>query len=50
MMFVLMLMVIYGIIGELSNPGAILPGVVGANLLAQPLLIPNASTVPRFRL
>lgn len=29
MMFVLMLMVIYGIIGELSNPGAILPGVVG---------------------
>jgi len=29
-MFVLMLMVIYGIIGELSNPGAILPGVVGA--------------------
>ena len=30
MMFVLMLMVIYGLIGELSNPGAILPGVVGA--------------------
>ncbi|MCI0534372.1 MAG: ATP-dependent Clp protease proteolytic subunit [Verrucomicrobiales bacterium] len=30
MVFVLMLMVIYGIIGELSNPGAILPGVVGA--------------------
>jgi len=30
MMFVLMLMVIYGIIGELSNPGAILPGIVGA--------------------
>ena len=30
MMFVLMLMVIYGIMGELSNPGAILPGVVGA--------------------
>ena len=29
-MFVLMLMVIYGIIGELSTPGAILPGVVGA--------------------
>ncbi len=25
-----MLMVIYGIIGELSSPGAILPGVVGA--------------------
>src|SRR5258706_12681909 len=29
-MFVLMLMVIYGIMGELSSPGAILPGVVGA--------------------
>jgi membrane-bound serine protease (ClpP class) len=29
-MFVLMLLVIYGIIGELSNPGAILPGVAGA--------------------
>ena len=29
-MFVLMLFVIYGIIGELSSPGAILPGVAGA--------------------
>ena len=29
-LFILMLMVIYGIIGELSSPGAILPGVVGA--------------------
>jgi membrane-bound serine protease (ClpP class) len=29
-MFVLMLIAIYGIIGEISNPGAILPGVVGA--------------------
>lgn len=29
-MFILMLMAIYGIIGELSNPGTILPGVVGA--------------------
>jgi membrane-bound serine protease (ClpP class) len=29
-MFVLMLMVIYGFIGELTTPGAILPGVVGA--------------------
>jgi len=28
-MFLLMLVVIYGIIGELSNPGAILPGVAG---------------------
>jgi membrane-bound serine protease (ClpP class) len=29
-MFVLMLVAIYGIIGEMSNPGAILPGVAGA--------------------
>jgi membrane-bound serine protease (ClpP class) len=29
-MFVLMLLAIYGLIGEMSNPGAILPGVVGA--------------------
>ena len=29
-MFALMLVVMYGIIGELSNPGAILPGVAGA--------------------
>ncbi len=29
-MFILMLIAIYGIIGELSNPGAILPGVTGA--------------------
>ena len=29
-MMILMLVAIYGIIGELSNPGAILPGVVGA--------------------
>lgn len=28
-MFLLVLIAIYGIIGELSNPGAILPGVVG---------------------
>ena len=32
-MFLLMLTAIYGIIGELSNPGAILPGVVGAMAL-----------------
>jgi membrane-bound serine protease (ClpP class) len=30
MLFFLMLVVIYGIIGELSSPGAILPGVAGA--------------------
>jgi len=29
-MFILMLIAIYGIIGELTTPGAILPGVVGA--------------------
>jgi membrane-bound serine protease (ClpP class) len=29
-LFLLMLIAIYGIIGELSNPGAVLPGVVGA--------------------
>jgi membrane-bound serine protease (ClpP class) len=29
-LFVLMLIVIFGIMGELSNPGAILPGVAGA--------------------
>lgn len=29
-MFVLMLFVMYGIVGELTTPGAILPGVVGA--------------------
>lgn len=29
-LFILMLMAIYGIIGELSNPGTVLPGVVGA--------------------
>ncbi len=29
-MLILMLVAIYGIIGELSNPGAILPGVLGA--------------------
>ena len=29
-MFVLMLIAIYGIIGEMTTPGAILPGVVGA--------------------
>jgi membrane-bound serine protease (ClpP class) len=29
-MFVLMLVAVYGIIGELSSPGAVLPGVMGA--------------------
>jgi membrane-bound serine protease (ClpP class) len=43
-MFVLMLIVIYGIIGELSNPGAILPGVVGA--IALILLLYMAAILP----
>ncbi len=29
-MFILMLIAVYGIIGELSNPGVILPGVIGS--------------------
>jgi membrane-bound serine protease (ClpP class) len=29
-LFILMLVAVYGLIGELSNPGAILPGVAGA--------------------
>jgi membrane-bound serine protease (ClpP class) len=43
-MFVLMLVTIYGIIGELSNPGAILPGVVGA--IALILLLYMAAVLP----
>jgi len=36
-MFILMLVAIYGIIGELSNPGAIFPGVVGVIALIMAL-------------
>ncbi|MBI4621915.1 MAG: nodulation protein NfeD, partial [Verrucomicrobia bacterium] len=43
-MFVLMLIAIYGIIGELSNPGAILPGVAG--LIALVLALYMASVLP----
>ncbi len=43
-MFLLMLMAIYGIIGELSNPGAILPGVVGG--IALILALYMASILP----
>jgi len=43
-MFILMLMVIYGIIGELSSPGAILPGVVGA--IALILVLYMSSILP----
>ena len=43
-MFILMLIAIYGIIGELSNPGAILPGVAGA--IALILALYMASVLP----
>src|SRR5438046_6703062 len=38
-MFVLMLIAIYGSIGELTTPGAILPGVVGAIALVLALYL-----------
>jgi membrane-bound serine protease (ClpP class) len=38
-MFVLMLIAIYGIIGELTTPGAVLPGVVGAIALVLALYL-----------
>src|SRR5689334_6819465 len=38
-MFILMLVTIYGIIGELTTPGAILPGVVGAIALVLALYL-----------
>ena len=44
MMYVLMIIVIYGIIGELSNPGAVLPGVVG--VIALVLLLYMAAALP----
>ena len=43
-MFILMLMVIYGIIGELSSPGAVLPGIVGA--IALLLVLYMSSILP----
>ena len=43
-MFVLMLVAIYGIIGELSTPGAILPGVVGVTALV--LVLYMAAILP----
>lgn len=43
-MMILMLAAIYGIIGELSNPGAIVPGVVGAISLVLALYM--ASVLP----
>lgn len=43
-MFILMLIAIYGIIGELSTPGAILPGVLGA--IALILVLYMAAILP----
>src|SRR6266851_3186942 len=44
LMLVLMLLTMYGIIGELTNPGAILPGVVGA--IALVLVLYMATILP----
>ena len=44
LMLILMLVAMYGIIGELSNPGAILPGVVGA--IALILVLYMATELP----
>ncbi len=44
MMLVLMLVVMYGIIGELTSPGAILPGVVG--LIALVLVLYLSAVLP----
>jgi membrane-bound serine protease (ClpP class) len=44
MMLILMLVAMYGIIGELSSPGAILPGVVGA--IALILVLYMATVLP----
>ncbi len=43
-MFILMLVAIYGILGELGNPGAIFPGVVGA--IALILVLYMAAVLP----
>lgn len=43
-MFILMLIAIYGILGELSNPGAIIPGVAGA--IALILMLYMAAILP----
>lgn len=43
-MFILMLVAIYGLIGEVSNPGAILPGVAGA--IALILVLYMSSILP----
>lgn len=45
LLFLLMLIAIYGIIGELSNPGAILPGVAGVIALILALYLASALPV-----
>jgi membrane-bound serine protease (ClpP class) len=44
LMFLLMLVAMYGIIGELSNPGAILPGVAG--VIALVLMLYMSAVLP----
>ncbi|MCF7669606.1 MAG: nodulation protein NfeD [Verrucomicrobia bacterium] len=44
-MYVLMLVAIYGIIGELSNPGSIIPGVVGVIALIISLYMASVLSV-----
>ena len=48
-MFILMLIAIYGIIGEMTTPGAILPGVVGAIALILALYLAADSAGQRHR-
>jgi membrane-bound serine protease (ClpP class) len=43
-MFILMLVAMYGVIGELSNPGVILPGVLGS--IALVLALYMSATLP----
>jgi membrane-bound serine protease (ClpP class) len=43
-MFILLLIAVYGILGELSNPGAIIPGVIG--LISLILVLYMAAVLP----
>jgi membrane-bound serine protease (ClpP class) len=44
-MFILMLIAVYGILGELSNPGGILPGVIGVVALVLALYMTSVLPV-----
>src|SRR5258708_12823685 len=44
-MFLLLLVALYGIVGEITTPGAILPGVAGAIALLLPLYMASALPV-----